>query len=277
LRRDHGGRALRELALVALLFLVYKAGRLVVADHVGQAMVNGWAVWDAERWAQLPNEVAVQRALLPVAREANTYYAYVHFPATGLALVWLYIRRAAHYLWVRRTLAWLTAAALAVHMLMPLAPPRMLGGIGIVDTAQTYGPSVYGPPSSDTLANQYAAMPSLHVGWAVVVALAVIVATRSRWRWIIVAHPTLTVVVVVATGNHYWLDAAVAVLLLGLVLLLLRPWSVWPPSPGNEIAQTARTRVRSARGHERDRPGPPGSEEAADAGRPGGRGAAARG
>jgi hypothetical protein len=277
LKRDHVERALREIALVAALFVAYKAGRLVVADRVAQALDNAWAVWDFERWAHLPSEVAVQRALMPAAREANSYYAYVHFPVTGLVLIWLYARHPAHYLWVRRTLAWLTATALAVHVLMPLAPPRMLEGIGIVDTAKVLGPSVYGPPATDTLANQYAAMPSLHVGWAVMAGLGVIVATRTRWRWLAVLHPVLTVVVVVATGNHYWLDAIVALTLLALVLLILRPWTVWPPSRGNEIAETARTRVPSARGHERDRPGPPGPEEAADAGRAGGRGAAARG
>jgi hypothetical protein len=214
LTRDHVWRALRELALVAVLFVAYKAGRLLVADHVGQAMANAGRVWDFERAVGLPSEVGLQRALLPAARAANIYYAYVHFPATACALLWLYVRRPSHYLWVRRTLAWLTAAALAVHVLMPLAPPRMLTGIGIVDTAKTLGPSVYGPPSTDTLANQYAAMPSLHVGWAVVIALAVIVATRSRWRWLALAHPVVTVTVVVVTGNHYWLDAIVVLFLI---------------------------------------------------------------
>lgn len=275
--RDQLWRALRELALVAVLFVAYKAGRLLVADHVAQAMANAWDVWRFERTAGLPSEVDVQHAFMPAVRVANVYYAYVHFPATAGALIWLYVRRPAHYLWVRRTLAWLTAAALAVHIVMPLAPPRMLAGIGIVDTAKVFGPSVYGPPQTDTLANQYAAMPSLHVGWAVVVALAVIVATRSRWRWAAVAHPVVTLIVVVATGNHYWLDAIVAIGLLALILAILRPWSVWPPSRGNEIAGTARMRVPSARGHQRDRTGPPGSEEAADPRRPGGRRSAARG
>ncbi len=59
---------------------------------------------------------------------------------------------------------------------------------GFVDTAAAYGQSVYGDPGASVLANQYAALPSLHVGWAVLVALAVTSATRSRWRWLAVAH-----------------------------------------------------------------------------------------
>ena len=88
----------------------------------------------------------------------------------------------------------------------------------IVDTGKLLGPAVYGPPSTDTLSNQYAAMPSLHVGWALAVAIALVGATRGRWRWLWLAHPVVTLLVVVVTGNHYWLDAIVATALLGVVL-----------------------------------------------------------
>ena len=65
----------------------------------------------------------------------------------------------------------------------------MLSALGFVDTAAVYGPAVYGPPNQNTLADQYAAMPSLHIGWAVMVALGIIATTRSRWRWLAVLHP----------------------------------------------------------------------------------------
>jgi hypothetical protein len=217
-------RALREILLVGLLFLAYKAGRVVADGHVAEAMANAWRVWHFERAVGLPSEAAVQHALLRdhfLIRAANSYYAYVHFPATAAVLIWMYLRRPDYYRWTRRTLAFLTAAALVVHLLLPLAPPRMLTTIGIADTGRLYGPAVYGSPSTDTLTNQYAAMPSLHVGWALALAIALIVATRNKWRWLWLAHPVLTLTVVVATGNHYWLDAIVAVALLGVVLLLL--------------------------------------------------------
>ncbi|MCZ0982121.1 phosphatase PAP2 family protein [Streptomyces diastatochromogenes] len=217
---------LRELLLVTSLFLVYKFGRLFANGHEARAFRNADRVWDAERALHLPDEGTVQQLLLhaePLVRTANTYYAVVHFPATLAFLVWLYWRRPAHYVWSRRVLALVTGAALALHLLMPLAPPRMLAASGLVDTARVYGPSVYGAtPETDSMANQFAAMPSLHFGWALMVAIGLIAATRSRWRVLWLLHPLLTLLVVVGTANHYWFDALAAAALLGLALLAVR-------------------------------------------------------
>ncbi|MDG6108444.1 phosphatase PAP2 family protein [Dactylosporangium aurantiacum] len=215
-------RAWAELLLVVGLFLAYKMGRLLVDGKVGQAYANAKLVWHAERALWLPDEMDLQHLLLTseaLIRAANVYYAVVHFPATVAFLLFMYIFRPAHYLRFRRILAWLTAAGLAMHFAFPLAPPRMLAGIGMIDTAAKYGPSVYGPPQTDTLSNQYAAMPSLHVGWALVVACGLIVATRTRWRWLWLAHPVITMIVVVGTANHYWLDGIIASALVGGLLL----------------------------------------------------------
>ncbi|MFI6934758.1 phosphatase PAP2 family protein [Streptomyces sp. NPDC050287] len=214
----------RELLLVVGLFLVYKFGRQLAAGHTAEALRNAHRVWDWEPAVHLPGEGSVQSLLLhsdTLIRIANTYYATVHFPATLGFLVWLYLRRPAHYVWARRVLAALTAAALLVHLVFPLAPPRMLAEAGLVDTARVYGPSVYGPPQTDHLSNQFAAMPSLHFGWALMVAIGLIVATRSRWRWLWLLHPVVTLLVIVGTANHYWLDAIVAGAILGLVLTVI--------------------------------------------------------
>ncbi|MEV8504698.1 phosphatase PAP2 family protein [Actinoplanes sp. NPDC051475] len=223
-RRAAVRAAMRELLLVAGLFLAYEAGRMLATGHVTEAMSNAVRIWDLERALRLPAESSVQGAIIDhgfLVRLANCYYAYVHFPATALALVWLYVRRPAVYRWMRRTLACLTAVALAVHLVVPLAPPRMSAIAGLLDTGRVYGPSVYGAPATDTVSNQYAAMPSLHVGWALAVAIALIAATTPRRRWLWLAHPLITLLVVVATGNHYWLDAIVAVTLLAVVLMVL--------------------------------------------------------
>ncbi|WP_405396232.1 phosphatase PAP2 family protein [Streptomyces microflavus] len=216
----------REFLLVAGLFLAYKFGRRAANGHVEEAFRNAGNVWDLERALRLPGEGAVQGVLLhgqTLIHAANTYYATVHFPATVLFLVWLYWRRPLHYLWSRRILAVLTGGALVLHLLFPLAPPRMLPAAGLVDTGQVYGPTVYGAtPATDTMANQFAAMPSLHVGWAVMVAVGLIVATRSRWRWLWLLHPAITLLVVVGTANHYWLDAIVVVALLAVAFAALR-------------------------------------------------------
>ncbi|MGW0085722.1 phosphatase PAP2 family protein [Streptomyces sp. NPDC003393] len=214
----------RELLLVTGLFLVYKLGRQLAADHTGEAFRNADHVWDLERASHLPGEGSVQSLLLhghTVVHLANTYYATVHFPATAGLLVWLYLRRPEHYVWTRRVLAAVTAAALVLHLTFPLAPPRMLAEAGLIDTARVFGPSVYGPPKADHLSNQFAAMPSLHFGWALMVAITLIVATTSRWRLLWLLHPLLTLLVIVGTANHYWLDAVAATALLALALTVI--------------------------------------------------------
>ncbi|MGV9212249.1 phosphatase PAP2 family protein [Micromonospora sp. RB23] len=240
-------RAMRELLLVATLFLLYKAARLVVAGRVSTALANGESVWRLERLLRLPDETVVQHPVLAhtlLAHLANDYYAYVHFPATALTLIWLYVRHPARYLRLRRTLAVLTAAALALHVVIPLAPPRLTALTAMVDTGSRYGPTVYGPPDTDALSNQYAAMPSLHVGWALAVAVALVTVTRGRLRWLWLAHPFATLLVVVATGNHYWLDGVVATLMLGVVHLAL-PASASPADAEPHLSPpTLRTPAR---------------------------------
>ncbi|MGW1957529.1 phosphatase PAP2 family protein [Streptomyces sp. NPDC001920] len=211
----------RELLLVAGLFLVYKFGRQPAADHTGEAFRNADRVWGLERAVHLPGEGSVQHLLLhgdTLIRLANTYYATVHFPATAAFLIWLWLRRPAHYVRARRVLAAVTAIALVVHLAFPLAPPRMPAATGLIDTGRVYGPSVYGSPETDHLSNQFAAMPSLHFGWALMVAIGLMGATRSRWRLLWLLHPLVTLLVIVGTANHCWLDAIVATALLGLAL-----------------------------------------------------------
>jgi hypothetical protein len=227
----------RELVLVATLFCGYKFGRLLSAGHVSEAFGNAWQVWSVERLLHLPSELAFQHWALQwpeMVELANAYYAWVHFPVTALLLVWLWWRDRGWYRWIRTILAVMTAVALVVHIALPLAPPRMMSPLGFVDTGVAFGQSIYASPSVATTANEFAAMPSLHVGWAMVVALAVVMVARSPMRWLAVAHPAATVAVVVITANHYWLDGIAAVALLVLALLLAlrsRPWRARPGHP----------------------------------------------
>ncbi|WP_020122211.1 phosphatase PAP2 family protein [Streptomyces canus] len=251
----------RELLLVVGLFLVYKLGRQLVTGHTTEAYRNAGRVWDWERTLHLPGEGSVQSLLLhgdTLAHLANTYYATVHFPATVAFLVWLYLKRPAHYVWARRVLAALTGAALVLHLLFPLAPPRMLAAAGLVDTAKVYGPSVYGPPQTDTLSNQFAAMPSLHFAWALMVAIGLIVATRSRWRRLWLLHPLVTLVVIVGTANHYWMDAIVATALLGIALAVIRPQT---SSGGTPIPLRSPKRTATTAGRAQEKLAPAESEE----------------
>lgn len=154
---------------------------------------------------------------------ADVFYAAVHFPATAALLAWTYWRRPGLYRWTRTMLALLTAGAFLVHWLWPLAPPRLLAATGMIDTGRVFGLSVYGDPADDMLSNQFAAMPSLHVGWAAAVAVTLIVAHAGRWRWLWLGHPLVTLAVVVVTANHYWLDGAVAVIMLAAIIAMAPP------------------------------------------------------
>jgi PAP2 superfamily len=217
-----------ELVLVASLFLAYRFGRLLVGHSSADALHHASELIGWERAVGLPSELGLQQLLLSseiVTRLANIYYASVHFPLTVLFLVWLFVRSRDHYRQIRTSMAMLTLLALLIHAAFPLAPARMLHGLGFVDTAAMYGPNVYSAaPHTDSVANQFAAMPSLHFGWAVVVAMGVIRVSRSRWRWLWIAHPTITLLVIVGTGNHYWTDAAVAGVLLIGTEYAVRTW-----------------------------------------------------
>ena len=216
-------RFLGELFLIVGLFFVYKLGRRAAIGHEDAAFANAHRVWDLERALRLPDEASVQRLVLhseTLVRAINYFYATVHFPAIVVFLLWIYFWRNEHYRWIRNAIIGMTGAGLVLHVLVPLAPPRMLQGVGLIDTGNVYGPRVYQSPQADGVNNQFAAMPSLHVGWALLIAVGLIAATRARWRWLWLLHPAVTTFVVVATANHYWLDGIVGCALLGLAMLL---------------------------------------------------------
>lgn len=211
-----------EVGLLAVLFAFYKWGRTLVEHGPGEAMANAAWLWHFER-SWLPNEVDFQQWALGwdhTAFLANVYYVGVHFPGTAALLVWLYVRHRSSYSRVRNELVALTAAGLVVHTLFPLAPPR-LAGVGAVDTMLTVGPSAYPAGAAEGIANQYAAMPSLHIGWAILVAVAVVRVSTSPWRWVVAMHAPITVFVVVVTANHYWTDGIVAAALLAGAMALV--------------------------------------------------------
>jgi hypothetical protein len=219
-----GGSLLRELALVVALLLIYKYGRFLGKDHVSAALRNARDVIGFERSLGVFSEARLQDVFLndtAFIRFLNSYYLVAHVVVTAAAFVWLYVRHPSTYRRFRDVMVVITLAGLAMHLLMPLAPPRMFPHLGFVDTAKVFGPASYGAGSPyKGFANQFAAMPSLHFGWALVIAWAVILATKSRWRYLIVLHPVITLAAIVLTANHYWLDAFAATVLFGFALLV---------------------------------------------------------
>ncbi len=212
------GAFLTEASLVVAMYAAWQLSGRLARTRTGGAYGRGEQILAWQGRLGLPSELTVQEWLLPhpqLVQGANLYYAVMHFPAMIALLAWLYLRHRDRYGPVRNLVAVSTAAAFVVS-LVPVAPPRLLPGAGFVDTAREYGQSVY---SSMAVAgpNQLAAMPSVHVGWSVIVGVVVVLVGVGPWRWLALAHPVLTVLVVAGTANHYWLDGVAAVAIIGAV------------------------------------------------------------
>jgi hypothetical protein len=218
----YGGSLVRELALVVALLLVYKYARFLGKDHVGTALQNARDVIGLERSLGVFSEAHLQDLVLDdtaLIRGLNAYYLVAHVAVTAAAFVWLYVRHPVTYRRFRDVMIVITVTGMTLHLLMPLAPPRMFPKLGFVDTAKVFGPASYGGSSPyKGFANQFAAMPSLHFGWALVIAWAVLLGTKSRWRYLVILHPVITLAAIVLTANHYWLDAVVATALFAFAL-----------------------------------------------------------
>ena len=210
----------RELAVMFALYGLWQLAGSLSLGRIGGAVARGRAIARLEGDLGLPGEATVQRLLLDhhaVMRVFNLYYVVLHVAVTGACLVWVFARHRDRYPIVRNALALATGISLLVA-LVPVAPPRLVPGLGVADAGRLIGPTVY-PATARPGLDQLSAMPSVHVAWALVVAGAVIYSLRSQWRWLAAAYPVFTVTVVVVTGNHYWADAAAAAVICAVAAL----------------------------------------------------------
>ncbi|MEK7296129.1 MAG: phosphatase PAP2 family protein [Actinomycetota bacterium] len=230
----------------AVIFAAFYSGYTVIRNQFGSALVNGvdlpvhaftnaMRIIDMERWIGLYHEESIQDFFLPhlwLIRLMNAYYGTAHFFVTLTVFIILYRKRPDVFPQWRNSLAAMTALAIIGFVVFPLMPPRLLdapcppedrGGaciesplrnynraisFGFVDTVSAYGgPWMFNKGPGATLSNQYAAMPSLHVGWASWCAFALWPLTRKRWmRVALLLYPAITLIGIVVTANHFWLD-----------------------------------------------------------------------
>jgi hypothetical protein len=226
----------RELAIVLVLYAMWRLVGTVSLVHVDGAIRAGQSIWDVERLLHLPNERSLQHLALhstPFVQLCNVYYASVHIPSMLIFLPWLFFFEREHYPRVRNVIALTTLWCLAIQ-LIPVAPPRLVPALHIADTPAMFGQTVY-PSFGKEGPAQLSAMPSVHVAWAVIIGLTIVLVCSSKWRWLALAHPVLTMLVVAITGNHFWLDGIVAVMVLGLAVV----FEAW--------ARGSLTRYRAAR------------------------------
>lgn len=217
--------ALREVLLLGALLLAYSAVRLAAVDDQWLADRHADAVLGLERLLHIDVESAVNGALAGMPRlevVASYWYAALHYTVTPLALVLVYRRRPRHYRRMRAALVVPTAVALIGYVTFPTAPPRLLGGYtdSLLATADLgwwsgEGSAVQGAASA---VNQFAAMPSMHVGWALWCSLVFWQLARGPLqRGLAAAYAPGTALVVVATGNHWVLDVLAGALLVAVV------------------------------------------------------------
>jgi PAP2 superfamily len=212
----------RELALFGFAYALYSAGRFVAIGDVDVATANAGAIVDLERALGLDVERGVQNALDGswLLWLLNHLYLAAQLVVVPGALIWLYRRSRSHYQLLRNTVLATWLIALPIYALFPVAPPR-LADVGLVDTITTQTGLALDSKLTTSLYNEYAAVPSLHAGFAVAVSAALAAVARGRltralaWLW----GPAVCLAVV-ATGNHFLADiiAGLAVTVVGYLL-----------------------------------------------------------
>jgi hypothetical protein len=197
------GLFLREVGVVMALYGLW----MFLGSRTGTSAQGAYSraqdVLAVERAVHLDIEAPLQRGILGLhglVQFANIFYATAHFLGMMAFLSWAFTRQRAAYPGVRIRVVLVTLISLSIQ-LMPLAPPRLLAGSGLVDTPLRYHSSVYADGFP-----QVSAMPSVHAAWAVLIAWEVMRLSGSRHRGWIVLHPLLTMWVVMVTGNHWLFD-----------------------------------------------------------------------
>jgi membrane-associated phospholipid phosphatase len=217
--------AARQWLLFAGAYYVYRLVRGLVDGHPNIAYQHGRDIVDFERSIHAFIEPDVQSWALNHAffiHVADWMYVNSHFLVTTTFLIWLYIARNHAYYFVRNMFMIAMVFALIGYVVFPAAPPRFFPEWGFTDTVADY----FGQGASQTagvLYNPYAAMPSMHVAFALMIAVPAIHLFRQRWvkaLWML--YPLLVTFVVVSTGNHFWLDAAFGVLVAAVSAVLAK-------------------------------------------------------
>ncbi|MFI1568313.1 bifunctional glycosyltransferase 87/phosphatase PAP2 family protein [Streptomyces sp. NPDC020490] len=245
---------LLELLLIRVTYAAYQQVRLAatggtISGGRARAEAHGHQILGLERALHIDIEHWANHAVVKVGwlRDFfDFYYESFHFVVPLSVLAVLYWRRPVDYRWARASLGFATLLALVGFWLYPLAPPRLLPGLGIIDTV--HGVQDFSRPDYGTLTaltNQYAAMPSLHFGWSLWCGLAIAVIAPRWWMKALgLLHPLFTVSAIVATGNHWVLDAVGGAVVVGagfgLAYLLQGPRAARAAAPAADAERVPR-------------------------------------
>jgi len=202
----------QELIMIAAGYWAYTKTRNTIPDSESIALRHGWSLQHLQDRLHLNFELSFNHFIARnewLAQGMDYYYATIHFIITIAVMVWLFLRRPHLYRGARTVLITTTLIGLLFFWLYPTAPPRLLPGIGYVDTLikfHTWG-SLADPKVAEH-SNQYAAMPSLHTAWALWCGVTIFFCARRMWLRVLgLLYPLFTVTVIIATANHFILDA----------------------------------------------------------------------
>jgi hypothetical protein len=208
--------AFRQLGLFALADLLYETVRGVAENNTALAFENARSIASLERSVGLLFEPDFQEWLIGkrvLVDFVNFMYVNSHFLITTAFLVWLYLRHNDRFYFVRNMFMVAMGLALIGYLAFPTAPPRFLPELGFVDTISYYADVRHDSAFVALFFNPYAAVPSMHVAFSLMIAgPAIAVARRKVVKALWVLYPPLVTAVVIGTGNHWWFDAAVGAL-----------------------------------------------------------------
>ena len=246
LSRSHSGT--REIAGLAVLYALYEVIRGAGTENVQAAMAHTADIVAVEQALGVYVERSVQQAFeaIPYAPAfLGLLYVLLHFAGTAVALTWIHRKHPERFPLVRTTFVAATALALVGYVFFPAAPPR-LAGRGFSDTVtHSTGLNL----SSDVLGalyNPFAAVPSLHFGYALIIGVAIAAIARRRVVRVVGAlYPAAMLLIIVATGNHFFLDAALGGLAVVVGWLAARMLVAAPaPAPRRPAARVATSGAR---------------------------------
>jgi membrane-associated phospholipid phosphatase len=210
---------LREILFVGLGYLIYSQVRGLAGDRVIDAFANGYRIVDIESRLGIFEELAVQAWLRPhdaLVEAFNVIYFYGLFPLLVPTAIGLFIFRPQIYLLARNAFLISGAIAVCFFLVLPTAPPRLIG-MGFIDTLGHITPTYSSIPG----VNHFAALPSMHVGWNFLTSIALYLGLAGvRGRAAILALPPVMLFATVATGNHYFLDGVLGMIVAAIALLI---------------------------------------------------------
>jgi hypothetical protein len=226
-----------EVLVLAWLAWVYDAINNLAPFRLRPALAHAESVLHLERTLHLDPELTLNRWLAghqTLGLLVSYYYDNAHFVVTFGLLGWLWYSRPKVYRSLRNVLVTINVLGMLVFWLYPMAPPRLLAGQGFVDVvAATHAFGSWHTGALSSAANQFAAMPSLHMAWAAWCTLAVWRASRRRWlRTLAVIYPCITFVAVLGTGNHFLADVLAGLATTGIAVVLVRALEAWHRSGG---------------------------------------------